>query len=47
MRFALSVFVTLAVAAGIVATQDASPSAAMDAFNKAEVDLPPFIWASD
>lgn len=47
MRFALSVFVTLAVAAGIVAAQDASPSAAKDAFDKAEVGLPPFVRASD
>jgi len=39
MRFTLSVFATLAVAAGIVAAADASPSAAKDALDKAGVSL--------
>lgn len=40
MRFVLSIFVTLAVVAGIAVAQDASPSAAKDAFDKAAVRMP-------
>lgn len=39
MRFSLSVFVTLAVAAGIVSAQDANPSAARAAFDKENVSM--------
>jgi len=37
MKFTLSIFVTLAVAAGISVAQDASPSAAKDAFDRAKL----------
>ena len=39
MRFALTIFVTLAVAAGVAVAQDASPSAAKDAFDEAAVSM--------